>query len=868
MPSAPSSKSRLTVVWQRTAHGLAAADAAGHLSPSLLTGDLALTAGLAYAQTAFLSGRRATAVAVLVPAGTVAVLGWLWRGHDLRGGWPGRQLARAVGVAVAAGAIFILLHAAGAMAAPPGQCLWLAAVAAVLSWSLRVAHLAARAAWPDQPGEVFRWLAVIGATAALVAPFWTADSLGAGDADWYTIMLADFTAQWRAGVFPVWVGQSVYAFNGAVSPLRMAPCFQHWGGVVDLLSAHALGFVALKNATLVMAALAGGLAAYAALRGMLAPRSWLAALLALLWLASPGVLAPLMAGDQYMTFMTLPFVAATLYGIWRLWVHDDNRARLAVAAGLAGLWLSHTPVALWMSLLAGAGYATKTAGSSPGRLEFGRLTAMAAVFFVLGAFPVLSVLALDNLTPSRANGAVVFAEIARVFPANFLPINLHADPLVDYQLGYAAIGAFLLTLLLLGVARARGATVFVLSAVLIAPFTLPLPWLTAALWSHLPVWFVTINNIWPMQRLFLIWTAVIFFGLAASIAPEAVTRRRGLYAGLALALLAGAAWSWHEARALATYLNRTRSPAAAAKLRLDADNFLITRYAYTNFARAPAYFSQGYINPALENRLLARNTYQVLQANADAAAPRLALDDAQAAAGYPRLVQSGVLTAVNDNHTDFYNLSPSIELTPGVSYALRLNFLQTGEPGVLQLIDPRLFREYYLPDSGIQMAVSGTSLAFGSESQSSHIIPLRVTGPGPVIPRLYFITPRRKVAEFPFARFSLFTYDPAQLPVAIESWIPYRARVQTAVPAWLETPRVWQGAWRARVNGQPAIVRRSPQDLAMIPVEPGESEVTLDYVPPWWLRLDYWVTLAGWTTLGLWGAARVGRAAGRASRTA
>jgi len=854
--------------WCRSAvHWSKSASQSGRFNLSLLVGDLALAGWLALAQAVYLPGRPVSAAGIAVPALVVAAIVWVWRGHDLRGGWPWRLGLRMAGAALTAGLMLALLRPSGATPATIRECLWLAAAAAGLGWALRVTHLAAQVRWPDQPGEIFRGLVVLGAAGALVWPFWTTDSIGSGDAHWYTMMLADFVTQWRAGVFPVWVGQSEYAFNGAILPLRVAPWFQHWGGVMDLLSAHALGFLALKNVTLTTAALAGALAAYAGLRSILGRRPWLAALLAALWMASPGVLAPLMAGDQYMTFMTLPFVVAALYGIWRCWDRDDRRARVAIAAGLAGLLLSHTPIALWMGLLAGANYAAKIIVRRTWSVELRRVAAMAATFFVLGGFPLLSVLALDNLNPGRASGVSAFPEIAGAFPFNFLPIDLHRNALTAYQLGYTGIGAFALTVLLLSAVRPRGATALTVSAVLIAPFTVPVPWLTRAIWNHLPDWFVTINNIWPMQRLFLIWTAMIFFGLAVVVASDRVSGRRRLVAGLWVALLGGAVWSWHEARMLAAIIEPTRSPAGHMLL-LQPDDLLLTRYAYASFARTPDYFSSGYMDPYLENRLLARDTLRVVSTNAEAAAPRLEIDDTQVPVDYPRLVQSGVFSAVNDNRSDFYNLSPAITLQPDVSYALRLDFLQAGEHGVLQLMDPRLFREYYLPDSGLQTAAPGKSLAFGSEPQSGRVIPLRVSGPGPAVPRLYFITPRRPATRFPFARFSLFTYRRAQLPVAVESWIPYRARVQTAVPVWLETPRVWQSRWSARVNGRPVAARRSPQGLVMLPVEPGDSQVELDYRPPWWLRLDYWVSLGGWLALGLVGAAGIGRAAGRAVRAA
>ena len=846
---------------QNTRRLLGSAERNGRFSPSLLAGDLVFTAWLALAQRVFLNLPQASWVHVALPALMMALLTWAWRWHDFRGTSFLRLLFKGVAIALTASVGLALLHHAGIVTLSMRACLWLAAGATVLLLVMRVAHLATRAAWPDQPLEIFRWIGVISVTFALMWPFVTADSIGAGDAYWYTIMLADFTTQWRAGVFPVWIGQSEYAFNGAISPLRFAPWFQHWGGMLDLVSFHSLRYTALKNATLVTSALVGGLTAYTCLRAILSRRPWLAVMLAVLWMASPGVLAPLMAGDQYMTFMTLPFVAIVLYGTWRTWAHDDRGARWALAAGLAGLWLSHTPIALWMCLFAGGNYAAKIMIRRTWRLEPSRLAGLAGMFLVLGSFPLLSVKALDNLLPWQVGGGNASAEIVRIFPRNFLPIDPHGDALAAYQLGYAALGAFAMTVLLLSVARPRGAIAAVLGACLIAPFVLPVPSITVKIWRGLPRWFVAINNDWPMQRLFLIWAAVIFFGLAIVTAHDRIARRRWFCTLLGLALLGGAIWSWREARKLAWMAHETRLPASKDSLFMAQHNVLLTRYAYTSFARAPAYASHGYMDPYLENRLLNRNTLKVVTTNAEAAAPRLSPDEGPSIRHYPRLVQSGVFTAVNDNHTDFYNLEPPIELMPAIPYALRLEFLHAGEHGVLQIMDARLFREYYLPDSGAGMTRWGPSLAFGSESQNSRIVSLKVDGPEKVTPRLYFITPRRETDTILFARFWLFTYENSQLPVAVESWMPYRARVQAAAPAWLETPRLWQSYWRAQVNGREAAMRRSPQNLVMIPVGPGESHVTLEYRPPWWLQASYWSGLAGWSVVFLFASIRLWRTA-------
>ena len=42
---------------------------------------------------------------------------------------------------------------------------------------------------------------------------------------------------------------------------------------------------------------------------------------------------------------------------------------------------------------------------------------------------------------------------------------------------------------------------------------------------------------------------------------------------------------------------------------------------------------------------------------------------------------------------------------------------------------------------------------------------------------------------------------------------------------------------------------RSPDGLVMFPVQAGESDITIKYIPPLWLELIYWLNLGSWIAL-------------------
>ncbi|HEY5078464.1 MAG TPA: hypothetical protein VII43_01400, partial [Opitutaceae bacterium] len=817
------------------------------MAGSFLLGDAAVGAWLWHAFFRFCGKPGPLWPGILGAALAVPILAFALGLHRPRTGARLLLLARAAGLWVLVAALGALTGSLGWLPVSAGEALWLGGAVAALAWLSRALTLGAWAAPPAQPWEMLRWLAVGLAGTLVVLPFYHDGTLGAGDAHWYAIMLSDFLAQVRAGVFPVWVGQGVDAFNGAVSPLRYAPGFQYFGGIVDLLTARSLAPFDVLNASLATLSLLGAYSAYACLRSVARGRPWVACGLAVLWVLGPGVWVPLVAGDQYMSFTAIPFVPVVLYGCWRVWDRDDGWSRFWIASGLAGAWLCHAPVALWMTVVAAAIYLAALLVRRSWAREAVMIPFMGVTFVVLGSVPFISILTLDNRLQFAASAAYAVEVIGSYFPSNFLPINPKSDRLADYQLGYSLLGFLLLSLGLLYRSRPRAAWAFAVASLAIVPFVVPVPWLTRALWMHLPGWFVTIQNVWPMQRLFLVWSSLVAFLAAIMLGRPGAAPSAWRRAALAGAFVGGIAWSGYEAFVFISRI--TGISASESRMALSPDNLQLTRYAYSSFDYAPAYFSHSYMEPWFENRLLDRHSLDLIVQNADGAAPEAPPGPAPAD---PSLVQTGLLTATVIAGSSFYQLSPQMTLEPGKRYALRLEFLEPDKPGTLQFMHPSMFREYGMPDSGAGIKRANqqvASLAFGSGPTNSHVIPMAVSGPGPFAISGMFIANEGRRKTYPFARFWLHTYDRKRLPIDVQSWIPYRAKVESPAPAYLETPRMWLAGWRATVNGQPAATLRSPENLVMVPVAAGASSVTLEYHATASLTAAFWLSTAGW--LGL-----------------
>jgi hypothetical protein len=752
--------------------------------------------------------------------------------------------------------VTVLLFAGRALAGPqvsPAAALWFASTVAVLCFAFRLGFWAARAAVPDQPLEIIRWLIIAGAGVALLLPYYGRDDTGSGDAYWYVVMLADVAVQFRHGVFPVWVGQSEYAFNGAVSPLRLAPLFQYAGGTLDLLTAHLLEPLALKNALLCLLGLAIAASSYLSLRAILPRRPGIACLLALLWLTSPCTLVPLAGNSMYMQFAALLFLPPLALGCWRLWQDDDVTSRVLIVMSLAGLMLSHTPTALWGGLLAG-GMVLGQLLTGRDWVRHGRLAAgMAGLFLVGGAFPIGSALTIDHPVILRVDPAQVLREIAQAFPANLGPIRSRGD----LQVGGTLAVLTVLAGLFLAAFRPRGGVATVVALAVLVLLAFPVPGITTAIWSHLPGLMLSINNTSATGRLFEFLALFGVFAFAQAAADDRISRRPWLAGLMLAALLGGAAWSATQVARI--FPGASASPTEQSNAYLRPENAVLTRFSYASFAEVPAYASHAHMEPLLENRLLDRATRTVITANADAAAPRLRPDSAPET--LPRLAQSGVWIAANSDRSRVYRLTPPIRLESGRSYAMRIDFFHPEIAGELQLRNADLFRDYLLPDSGEGMGLRPSPLAFGALPSSSGVAALRQSSGEPAVPQLLLVLPKYAGDRFEFARFRLYTYAPGDLPIRVVSWVPYRAEMETAIPAFLETPRIWQKGWRAAVNGRPVATEVSPQNLVMIPVEAGANSVLLTFHPPIWLAAWFWLCLAGWTVLLAWITTRV---AGRA----
>jgi hypothetical protein len=682
--------------------------------------------------------------------------------------------------------------------------------------------------------ETARILALAAVAAWLLHPFATSRQVGAGDALWYANMLADFCLQLRAGIFPVFVGQTEFAFNGAVYPLRVAPLYQHLGGLLDLLTGHHLGWFTLQHLTVIVCGVAGIFSCYFSLCAVARNHRWQAAAFATLYLSCPGLLGTIYTQDLYMTWMTVPFAPLAVYGIVRTFERDDLVAQLWLAAPLAALWLAHSPIALWFTLIAFGTQCVRLLTMHRTVAAWKRAALGAVLFAALGSYPFVSVASLQipgtasAVTAGLAQQERITNVIREVFPAVLFPLSEHARALSDLQLGYALwlvlVGS--LTAATFGTMR-RDVKLLLAASGLLLALVLPVPLLTDWLWAHLPEQIKRVTFYWPMHRFYLVLAAVL--ALIGQLASSPwIPRSRHVRFALNIGLSIACGWSLFESRQFIRAASDRTSSAVDSVRRQRPENLLLMNHAYGLFAALPPRFSNGVIDPRAEVRLTDRDTLAPLPSWSS----------------HP--VQTGRFVGTPDANPGILNLQPLLRLAPGRRYQLEFTWSDHEYRGVLQLVGRELFREYALP-------ASGQPLAFGAGEPRSNAITLWSTQPDgdEILVRFIPTAPGAKAADFAsFASFSLNEIEPVVSTVEIQSFLPLRIVAKPTSPVWLETPRMAVPGYRAVVDGREGEIAPSAEGLVQVSLPPGTHTVTLSFVGPWGLRFAYWVMLVTWTALG------------------
>jgi hypothetical protein len=282
-------------------------------------------------------------------------------------------------------------------------------------------------------------------------------------------------------------------------------------------------------------------------------------------------------------------------------------------------------------------------------------------------------------------------------------------------------------------------------------------------------------------------------------------------------------WSFAEATKFQRRARSTTVSIEESNKKLLPENIVITRYAYEMFGQKPDYVSHEFMNPRMKNWLIGARSMQVLDSNQNAARR-----------GKP--VQEFGLVR-QPGRRDEYTLSPPLMLKPGIQYMLEFRFGGRNLLGELRLSGDRLDRTYKVKGS--------ESGKFGSTVGHANSMTIWTSGNDHETVRFNY---RPAGGEIPanLARVRVFEIDPKQLPVEVESMLPYRSTSRSTREAWLVTHRMFLPGYLAKVDNLPAEIRSSAEGLVMIKVPKGTAKVELRYEGPWPVKIALWVSGIAW----------------------
>jgi hypothetical protein len=715
---------------------------------------------------------------------------------------------------------------------PPAADFWPAALGPLLALAAASAALAWRLA--RRTGS--RWRQEAGALALaelvalwLVSPYFGSGRVGAGDAYYYGVQLADYLEQVRHGIFPVQTGQTVYAFAGSIL-VRLSPYFFHLGGLLDLLSGRELSAFAVSNLAVIASAAAGAAAAYACVR-ILAPEDrQLAVLLAILYVLCPAAPVQLVGFDMIPTFLVLPWLPAFFLGAaLSLAGRGGGRAAALATVAWAGIWYAHPAVALWLSPCFALVHLARLARERPlGRILL-ETAGLAAAFLGLTGYLFVSVQSLHLPSAIIAHYAdpmalplIIYKNLASAWPGVWRPLEFPVGVLGNIQLGLS-LSLLLVACLALAWRQGLAGWAFALLSAGLFALLVPVPGLSPRLWHHMPPKVIEITNVWPMQRFYLILAALTVAWAALTVRP--LLARPAARQGLLLTLTLGVAWSGWEALKIRRHAAMVREAPAASALSLLPQNAVLTVYAYNLFGSVfPPYYSHGTMDPAFESRLLDTAMNPTLDNASALAAERSRLRVAVLRLGRPR---------GGPNRPPPAGYAATFRTDGRSDYLLAFDF-PTGAAGDLTIRGETVSRLYTLPEFGGERA-------FGSGPESSRFLPLSLAGSPP-----QELTVR---AAGPGVRCEVLAFHAADLPIRTLSLTPLTVACSSRESGYLETPRMYLPGYAATVNGRPARVLPSPAGFAAVEIPPGPARVVVTFVGNPLARRAYWASLLGWIAL-------------------
>lgn len=690
--------------------------------------------------------------------------------------------------------------------------------------------------------EVLRLFVLIALTIYAYHPFFSASNIGGADARHYQYMLHDAIIQLENGFFPAYVGQSL--FMPAGTKIIIAPYYLLLGQLLNTLTFGALNTLLIQHLTIFVSAISAALIMYIAIRNVASLLRWQAVFLAFAYISSPGVMSLIFHLDMYFSFMSIPFIPMVFYGLMRIQQKDDAFAYVMTGAALALVWLSHAPIAMWISILSLIFCLLLIALT---RRNPSKFVALALLFILLCLWQFLPIFSL-GLAPSDvqvwsdsiSKVDYTLAQLLLPLPDAFLPLSQGKNGLYFVQLGYPIW--FVIALALITALRHSGTLLMRFMLVLIAIillFLYPLPGIGRFLWSNSPAFILDITNIFPNQRLYVILAAAGCFVGALALQKFSGFKRYKINNLITIALTGLFIWNAYQVDFFIKHGNAVRSANESINDPKDSwsspNNMQFVGFGLDSVSMQ---ILQGSYNAQLKSRLLDSQMNPISAYDNEQFVINRCLASTRTT---NEVSSSGKISLPFEATLKEPIVITKLNLHPNIHYLLCVDMSTLHGDALFQLLDMQ---------SREKASLEVPYTATGQFIRRRIGIPFYFTGENKEMTGLAFDF-RVWSREQPLVKLynvGVTSYDPANLPIVIESYTPYRAKV-VAEPAhkYMEVTKLFTPGYVARVNGEESPIIESKRKTIIVPLKnSGLNKIELAYIGTPGIRASFYISAAAW----------------------
>jgi hypothetical protein len=402
-----------------------------------------------------------------------------------------------------------------------------------------------------------------------------------------------------------------------------------------------------------------------------------------------------------------------------------------------------------------------------------------------------------------------------------------------FQPGWGLITIFVVSVTSLFGSRPLGAKLFFAVSLGLVICFLRVPLVSNFLDGRFPTDLAAMCGVpMPLRITPVIASFMAMAGVVWASTLSGIGRRSWLAIGSLLAALV--LWSGFQTIPFLRHTREMTGTAYSTERNLRPENAMLDAYAYL-LLHVPSYFSHGKTDPLLESRLL-DDSGKVLVGP---------VEDAILMEGHG-VREIRMTTSPMPNSMTWFSAGPIITVEPQEHVLLRFQFDPSQNYSGYFIVEAEhSYREYHLPDSGM-------ASAFGVGGSRTSVLSLWNTGTTPEHYKFSLSTePGNDIPHSGglFAILYVSHLNASALPISLESFIPYRARVTSAQGGTLETFRAYMPGYRATVDGNDVPVAESREHLDSVQVPPGTHEVELRFVGSGRLRLAAAASGIGWICL-------------------